>query len=127
MRIEHIAMYVNDLDGAKAFFIKYFGAVSNEGYHNLTTDFRSYFLRFADVARLEIMTRPEMEDSEKAPARTGYAHIAFSLGSKGAVNVLTEKLKRDGYEILSGPRTTGDGYYESCIVGIEGNQIEITV
>lgn len=127
MRIEHIAMYVNDLDGAKAFFIKYFGAVSNEGYHNRTTDFRSYFLRFADGARLEIMTRPEMEDSEKAPARTGYAHIAFSLGSKGAVNALTEKLKRDGYEILSGPRTTGDGYYESCIVGIEGNQIEITV
>ena len=127
MRIEHIAMYVNDLDGAKAFFIKYFGAVSNEGYHNRTTDFRSYFLRFADGARLEIMTRPEMEDSEKSPARTGYAHIAFSLGSKGAVNALTEKLKRDGYEILSGPRTTGDGYYESCIVGIEGNQIEITV
>ena len=127
MRIEHIAMYVNDLDGAKAFFIKYFGAVSNEGYHNRTTDFRSYFLRFADGARLEIMTRPEMEDSEKSPARTGYAHIAFSLGSKEAVNALTEKLKRDGYEILSGPRTTGDGYYESCIVGIEGNQIEITV
>lgn len=36
-------------------------------------------------------------------------------------------MQEDGYEVVSGPRTTGDGYYESCIIGIEGNQIEITV
>ena len=68
----------------------------------------------------------EMEDGEKSLNRTGYIHIAFSLGDKEAVDELTEKLKKDGYTIVSGPRTTGDGYYESCIVGIEGNQIEIT-
>ena len=67
-----------------------------------------------------------MTDTEKSLTRTGYVHIAFSLGSKQAVDTLTEKLRADGYLVVSGPRTTGDGYYESCIVGIEGNQIEIT-
>lgn len=127
MHIEHIAMYVNDLEATKEFFIKYFNATSNDGYHNQTTDFRSYFLTFDGGARLEIMNKPDMRDSAKALARTGYVHIAFSLGSKDAVDTLTDRLKMEGYEVISGPRTTGDGYYESCIVGIEGNQIEITV
>ena len=127
MYIEHIAMYVNDLEAARDFFVKYFNAISNEGYHNKTTDFRSFFLSFQNGSRLEIMTRPKMEDEEKTLARTVYVHIAFSLGSKEAVDELTEKLQKDGYIVISGPRTTGDGYYESCIIGIEGNQIEITV
>lgn len=127
MYIEHIAMYVNDLEKTRDFFVKYFHAVSNEGYHNKTTDFRSYFLSFDDGTRLEIMKKPVMEDGEKPLTRTGYIHIAFSLGSKASVDALTEELKSDGYEVISGPRTTGDGYYESCIVGVEGNQIEITV
>ena len=127
MKIEHVAMYVNDLERARDFFVKYFGAVSNEGYHNKNTDFRSYFLSFDGGARLEIMTRPEMEDMEKASFRTGFVHLAFSVGSRERVEELTEKLREDGYEVLSGPRTTGDGYFESCVAGVEGNQIEITV
>ncbi len=127
VKIEHIAMYVNDLEKARDFFVNYFGAASGAGYHNKTTDFRSYFLSFGDGARLEIMTRPSMDDAEKTPARTGLIHLAFSVGSKEKVDELTARLKADGYEVLSGPRTTGDGYYESCVAGIEGNQIEITV
>lgn len=127
MKIEHIAMYVNDLEAAKDFFVKYFDGVPNDGYHNPKTDFRSYFLTFSDGARLEIMNRPKMADNEKDFMRTGYIHIAFSLGSPKKVDALTRQLKEDGYEILSGPRTTGDGYYESCIAGPEGNQIELTV
>ena len=96
-------------------------------YHNLRTDFRSYFLTFDDGARLEIMTKPKMEDQAKVLARTGFAHIAFSVGSKERVDSLTAELKADGYEVISGPRTTGDGYYESCVVAVEGNQVEITV
>ena len=106
--------------------MKYFNATANECYHNKKTDFRSYFLSFDNGARLEIMNKPQMKDDEKSLNRTGFVHIAFSLGSKKAVDELTEKLKNDGYAIISGPRTTGDGYYESCIIGIEGNQIEIT-
>ena len=127
MKIEHIALYVNDLEKARDFFITYFDASSNDGYHNKTTDFRSYFLTFEDGSRLEIMTKPELSDSGDFLNRFGYAHIALSVGSKEAVDSLTSRLKADGYPVLSGPRTTGDGYYESCIVGFEGNLIEITV
>lgn len=127
MKIDHIAMYVNDLENARAFFIKYFGVASNEIYHNQKTGFRSYFLTFPDGGRLEIMHHPEMADVGKPLRRTGFIHIAVSVGSKDAVDALTGRLKADGYEVLSGPRTTGDGYYESCIAAFEGNQIEITV
>ena len=126
MKIEHIALYVNDLEGARDFFVRYFGAISNEGYHNTRTDFRSYFLTFEDGARLEIMTKPDLTDSGDFLNRYGYAHLAFSVGSREAVDDLTARLKADGYPVYSGPRVTGDGYYESCIVAIEGNQIEFT-
>ena len=127
MRIEHIAMYVNELEQARDFFVKYLGGVSNDGYHNKTTGFRSFFISFDDGARLEIMNKPSMDNIEKPVNRTGYIHIAFSVGSAQEVDRLTKEFAEDGFEVLSGPRTTGDGYYESCIVGIEGNQIEITV
>ena len=119
-------MYVNDLDTAKEFFVSLLGGVSNQGYHNEKTGFRSYFISFEDGARLEIMSKSEMEVDPKTPNRTGYAHIAFSVGSREKVDELTKCFKEDGYEVVSGPRITGDGYYESCIVGIEGNLIEIT-
>ena len=127
MKIEHVAMYVNDLEAARDFFVRYLGGVSNEGYYNAKTGFRSYFISFEDGARLEIMNKSGLSDPEKELNRTGYAHVAFSLGSKEAVDSLTSRLKNDGYEVVSGPRTTGDGYYESCIIAIEGNQIELTV
>lgn len=126
MKIEHVAMYVENLVEIRDFFIKYFGAVSNDGYHNKNTDFKSYFLKFDDGARLEIMNHPEMQNAEKGLKRTGFIHVAFSVGSKEKVDKLTLQIKNDGFQVLSGPRTTGDGYYESCIVDLEGNQIEIT-
>ncbi len=127
MKIEHVAMYVNDLKAARDFFVKYLGGKSNDGYHNVNTDFRSFFISFDDGARIELMNKPGLVDSEKQLTRTGYIHIAFSVGSKEKVDELTDRLENDGFELVSGPRTTGDGYYESCIVAIEGNQIEITV
>ena len=127
MKIDHIALYVNDLEGAKAFFETYFQAVANDGYHNQNTDFRSYFLSFSDGSRLEIMTKPDLTDSGNLLDRFGYAHIAVSVGSREAVDALTARLKDGGYPTLSSPRVTGDGYYESCILGFEGNLIEITV
>lgn len=120
-------MYVKDLEEAKDFFVKYFEAKPGADYHNKTTDFRSCFLSFTDGSRLEIMTRPSMEDAQKTLARTGLVHLAFSVGSKEKVDALTVRMQADGYCVLSGPRITGDGYYESCILGFENNQIEITV
>ena len=99
MKIEHIAMYVKDIEAAREFFVKYLGGTSNDGYHNNTTDFQSYFISFDDGARLELMTRPELADLEKPLNRTGYIHIAFSVGSKEAVDTLTDRLKEDGFEV----------------------------
>ncbi len=127
MKIEHIAMYVSDLEKARDFFVTYLGGHSNTGYYNRTSEFRSYFIRFDDGTRLELMTRPEISDQKKEWFRTGYIHLAFSTGSKEQVDLLTERLRSDGYEVVSGPRMTGDGYYESCIAGIEGNLIELTI
>ena len=127
MKIEHIAMYVNELESARDFFVKYLGGVSNGGYPNKTTGFKSYFISFDDGARLEIMNKPSMDNIAKSANRTGYIHIAFSVGSVEEVDRLTSEIREAGFEVLSGPRTTGDGYYESCIVGFEGNLIEITV
>ena len=101
MKIEHIAMYVKDLEKTKTFFEIYLNARANAGYYNPKTDFRSYFLSFDDGARLEIMNKPQMQDSPKALTQTGYIHIAFSVGSKEKVDELTAKLKEDGYEIIS--------------------------
>jgi len=96
MKIEHVAMYVNDLEAAKNFFVKYLGGRANELYYNKNTGFRSYVISFEDGARLEIMNKPQMEDVSKGIIRTGYIHLAFSVGSKEKVDELTEILRNDG-------------------------------
>ena len=126
MRIEHTAMYVADLEAARAFFMRYFNADSNDGYRNESTGFSSYFLSFEDGGRLELMNMPGVEPS-KGGQRGGYIHIAFSVGSREQVDQVTARLREDGFRVVSGPRTTGDGYYESAVEAIEGNLVEITV
>lgn len=127
MTIDHVAMYVEDLEKARDFFVKYLDGKANDGYHNRSTDFQSYFIAFDGGTRLELMTRPGLIDSGNELLKTGYIHIAFQVGSKEKVDTLTERLRKDGFEVISGPRITGDGYYESCVVGVEDNQIEITI
>ena len=126
MKVEHIALYVTDLETMKKFYEDYFSAKSNDKYHNPTTGLETYFLSFDEGSRLELMTRPDIVSQEKPLFRTGITHLAFSTGSKELVDQLTQRLKNNGYEVISGPRTTGDGYYESCVLDPEGNQIEIT-
>lgn len=124
--INHIAIYVENLEDMKNFYEKYFGGISNNKYHNPKTGLETYFVSFEDGCRLELMTRPDLIPHKKERTGTGYVHLAFSVGSKENVDNITAQLKRDGYEVISGPRTTGDGYYESCILDPEENQIEIT-
>ncbi len=107
MKIEHVAIYVNDLELMRDFFISFFNASSNSGYRNPKTGLRTYFLTFDDGTRLEIMNRPGMQDFEKGLMQTGYIHLAFSVGSKEEVDELTMKLKKHGYSVLSEPRNRG--------------------
>ena len=128
MKIDHIALYCLDLEGMREFFIRYFNGVSNEMYHNPKTGLKTYMLSFENSdARLELMTRPEVKDEEENIYRQGFIHLSFSVGSKEKVDCLTKALNEAGYQVLSGPRITGDGYYESCIVGPENLLLEITV
>ena len=128
MKIDHVALYCLDLEGMKEFFIRYFNGVPNEMYHNPKTGLKTYILSFQDSdARLELMTRPEVVNEEENIYRQGLIHLSFSVGSKEKVDSLTKLLNEDSYQVLSGPRTTGDGYYESCIVGPEKILIEITI
>lgn len=127
MKIEHIALFVSDLEGAREFFEKYFDGSSNEKYTSKNKPFQSYFITFEDGARLELMYSPETEERTDNCDFTGLHHLAFSLGSEEKVDELTARFRNDGYAVISGPRVTGDGYYESCISGFEGNVIELTV
>lgn len=128
MRIDHVALYCLDLEGMKEFFVSYFYGVPNNMYHNPKTGLKTYILSFEDSdTRLELMTRPEVKIEEEDIYRQGFIHLSFSVGSKEKVDNLTKILNDDGYQVLSSPRTTGDGYYESCIVGPEKLLIEITV
>ncbi len=128
MKIDHVALYCRDLDGMKTFFEKYFKGTSNNLYHNPRTNLRTFILSFPDgSSRLELMTRPEVEGDNESLFHAGFIHLSFAVGSKEAVDELTATLKADGYETLSGPRTTGDGYYESCVRGPEDILLEITV
>lgn len=126
MKIVHIAINVSDLEGAKKFFEDFFDGKSNQMYHNPRTGLRTYFITFENGSRLELMNRPGIEPNEFNPLQGGYVHLSFSVGSEEGVDNLTQRLADAGYETLDGPRTTGDGYYESSIRGFENNIIEIT-
>lgn len=125
MKIEHIALYVADLERARDFFARYFGAKSGAIYHNPSKGFKSYFLSFDEGARLEIMTSDAVLN-QNAAGCCGFNHIAFAVGRRQAVDKITERLRADGYRVKSGPRLTGDGYYESVVLDAESNSIEIT-
>lgn len=127
MYIDHIAIYVTDIEAMKDFYVKYFGCSQNAMYHNPVTGLRTYFLTWESVARLELMSRPDVNQSSSDPFRRGLIHFAVSVGSPQSVDDLTQRLEQDGYTIYSYPRTTGDGYYESVILDPEGNMVEITV
>ena len=127
MKIDHIALYVKDLDSSKSFYETYFGAKSNELYHNPKTGLHTYFLTFESGARLEIMWRPNLSERLDKVMNEGFIHFAFSVGSKEAVDALTQKIIDEGYICFSTPLTTGDGYYESVILDPDGNMIEITI
>lgn len=129
MRIEHVAIWTKDIEGLKTFYEKYFAAIASNKYENAKKQFESYFLSFSSGARLELMQTPRVwESTQNADIQAaGYVHVAFSVGSKEQVDELTNRLRNDGYEIIDGPRYTGDGYYESLSSDPDGNRIEITI
>ena len=128
MKIEHIAIWTMDLERLKEFYVKYFGAQANTIYTNNKIGFKSYFLSFEEGSRLEIMQMPTINEQKNSEIEVvGLAHFAINVGSKKEVESLTKRLRDEGYEVLSEPRTTGDGYFESVISDPDGNRVEITI
>lgn len=127
MRIEHVAVWVADLEAMKDFYCRHFRGAASDRYDNAKTGFSSYFLYFDDGARLELMHRFDRAATPARSDRRGLAHLAFSAGTALEVERLTERLAAAGCELLSAPRLTGDGYFESCLLDPEGNQLEITL
>jgi lactoylglutathione lyase len=128
MRIEHLAIWTEQLELLKEFYCTYFGGKAGCLYQNPRHDFKSYFIEFEQGARLELMQMPVLSRPYPAGSQhIGWAHLAFALGSEQAVAKLTEQLVQDGYTHLDGPRRTGDGYYESTVLDPEGNRLELTV
>ena len=126
MLVDHIALYVRDLEQARDFFVTYFAAACGNLYHNPQPGFSADFLTLDEGARLEIMTRPQLASGEGESPGTGWHHLAFRVGSREKVDRLTRRLAVGGFPVLSAPRVTGDGYYESVVADGEGNPIEIT-
>ena len=129
MRIDHIAIWVTNLEATKAFYEKYFGASAGALYHNQSKQFSSYFLSFENGCRLELIHLPGIKELHQDYQRQilGLVHFAISVGSKEKVDELTDRLRNDGFRIVGEPRTTGDGYYESVVLDPEENIVEVTV
>jgi len=127
MHIEHVAIWTADLERLRIFYESHFGAIAGPHYFNTAKQFESYFLRFESGARLELMQAPNLVSTPTGPRRSGYAHLAFALGSRERVCELTTRLAAAGCPIVDGPRVTGDGYFESVVLDPDGNRIELTV
>ena len=125
MRLAHTALFAADLERARTFYIRYFDCTAGALYHNPRTGFRSYFLTFPEGGQLELMAWDEVTPRPEGRFR-GLDHIAIHVGSRPAVDALTARLAQDGYPVVSPPRVTGDGYYESCVLDSEGTRVEIT-
>lgn len=124
MQIDHIAIWTTDLEKEKDFFMKYFDCSVNEKYINPKKQFSSYFLNFNGGARIELMKRDDII-AERGGETLGISHFALDTGSRDDVDRLTAILENDGHRIVSRPRITGDGYYESVVLDPEGNIIEL--
>ena len=129
MPIIHIAIWTKDLEKMKDFYVKYFSCKSSKKYTNNKNSFESYFLDFNGETKIELMKKPTIveRDNDYTEQFIGIIHFAVSVGSHKSVCELTDKLRKDGYKVISEPRKTGDGYFESCILDPEGNIIEITI
>ena len=129
MTLEHVAIWTSDLERLKDYYCKYFDGISNNKYRNNSTGFESYFLSFNSGARLEIMNMPgipsNLNDTIKSQ-HEGIIHLAFGVDSMQEVEEKAKELSLAGFQILKGPRKTGDGYYEFETLDPDNNRIEVT-
>lgn len=129
MKLEHVAIWTKNLESLKSFYVTYFGGIANTKYFNETKGFQSYFLTFDSGARLELMYMPDIPENRNdtlGKQHLGIIHLAFGVDSMSEVDKKAAELKKDGYKVISGPRKTGDGYYEFEALDPDNNRLEVT-
>ena len=132
MTIEHIAITTADTDRLRQFYNTYFG-MEAETEITGSTGARIIFMHSPDGgARIELMQRPQGDTraagqtiNHPAAEPSGYAHLAFSVGSEDAVNALIQRLQASGVTILRQPLRTPSGAYLATIADPDGNPLEI--
>jgi lactoylglutathione lyase len=129
MTLDHVAIWTTQLESLRDFYVKYFGAVANSRYTNESKQFHSYFLTFKSGARLELMSMPGIPCNTNdtiVKQHLGIIHLAFGVDIIEEVDQRAVELKAAGFPILSGPRKTGDGYYEFETLDPDNNRLEVT-
>ena len=127
MKIAHVALWTNDLDRASDFYRDVFGAEIGEIYESERTQgFRSRFARLPEGPAIELMHLPTLAPHATNGPRVGWAHIAISLGTEDAVIAVASRMESNG-TLVSGPRWTGDGYFEAVVSDPDGNLVEVTI
>jgi lactoylglutathione lyase len=127
MKIDHIALWVDDLEKMRNFYLQYFDTASGELYINPAKKFSSYFISFyGGGSRIELMNRQDIVKINATPGLTiGLTHLAVTAGNSTIVNEMVELFRKDGYKIIGEPRISGDGYYEAVILDPENNVVEL--
>ena len=124
MKLHHIAIWTFRLEELKEFYVRFLGGKSNEKYVNPKKGFESYFISFGEGPSLELMSRPDVQNTVVEENRVGLTHLAFTFPGQEEVLRFTEEMRSEGYTIAGEPRTSGDGYFESVILDPDGNRIE---
>lgn len=122
-KITNVGIFVSDLEAAREFFERTFGATVHCTYNEEENDYYSYIMDLADGPRIELMTKPQIVDQQKDCNRTGYAHICIKVESEERLNEIIASFKEAGYEILYEPATVGGK--EVRAVAFEDNVIEV--
>lgn len=122
MRISNVGMMVKDLEGAKDFFARYFGAEVHATYEE-DDGYKSYIMKFDEGPKIELMTKPAIVDDKKDRNRTGFIHICIKVDSREKLDEVIAGFKADGYEILYEPATVGGK--EVRAITFEDNILEV--
>jgi lactoylglutathione lyase len=127
MKIKHVALWCTDIEVTREFYISYFNATSTAKTVDPNTGFQSYFLIFDNDVRVELMFKPTIQPrlGRVEDEHIGFAHLTFQVDNQQTVDALTEQLRGHGYRIVSYPRLSVAGLYESVILDPDNNRIEI--
>ena len=96
MFVEHIAVWVRDLEKKMAeFYETYFGAQRSEKISQHQDWVSILFLRFDSGSRIELTTKQHLHPG--GTDTLGYTHLAMALKSQAEVDAYAQRFVSDGF------------------------------